>query len=185
MSRQLLRVCQRLATAGYAAVAPDLFWRTGGSGAVSGAEHRAALRDDEVLDDLAFAVAELRRGGAERVGLIGFCMGGRIAYQMACDGGLDIGCAVSFYGSGINDRLGDPVVPLLGFFGGHDEYIPREEIDKIVGTHPDEFVVYEGAEHGFFRDGSDSYHAIAAADAWVRLSAFFDEHLSPALPRSH
>ncbi len=66
--------------------------------------------------------------------------------------------------------------PLRLFFGGRDDYIPPAAIEKVRATHPD-VVVYPDAEHGFMRDGSASFDAAAAADAWDRLLAFFGEHL--------
>jgi carboxymethylenebutenolidase len=63
------------------------------------------------------------------------------------------------------------------FFGGNDPYIPMADIEKVQAHHGDAVVVYPGADHGFMRDGSDSFHPDAAADGWRRMLAFFDEHL--------
>lgn len=177
ISRQLLRVCQRLASAGYVTAAPDLFWRSGGSGALPPDEQRALFERPEAYVDIDVAAAAIRALGAQRVGVVGFCMGGTIAYEVACRPDTGLACAVSFYGAGILERLGLPQIPLLGFYGGRDEYISRAEIDEVVAAHEDSFVVYDDAEHGFFRDGSSSYDAGAAADAWLRMSSFFDAWL--------
>jgi carboxymethylenebutenolidase len=176
MSPQLLRVCERLAAAGYAALAPDLFARSGGSEAEDFATLIAALRPDEVLADLAEARDRLRDLGAAKIGITGFCLGGSISYRAAL-AGLDLACAAPFYGAHIPRELGDPACPVLAFFGGRDEYIPERALAAVQAHHPDDVVVYPDAEHGFMRDGSPSYDSAAATDAWARLLTFFDQHL--------
>ena len=177
MSPQLLRVCQRLAAEGFVALAPDLFWRFGGSDPNEFAEHLRSIRHADVVADLGFAVDELRSLGAMTVGVTGFCMGGRFTYLAALSG-LDIQCAAPFYGTGIDTEPGEAHCPLLIFFGGVDEYIPPEAIEAARARHPDDTVVYPEAGHGFMRDGSESYDDAAATDAWSRLLAFFGRYLS-------
>ncbi len=176
MSPQLLRVCERLAGAGYAALAPDLFARSGGSEAADFATLIGALTPDEVHADLTAALERLRDLGATRIGITGFCLGGTISYRAALSD-LDVACAAPFYGAHIPRELGRPNCPILAFFGGRDEYIPAAGIDAVRDHHPGDVVVYPDAEHGFMRDGSPSYHPEAATDAWTRLMGFFDQHL--------
>ena len=175
MSPQLLRVCERLAHEGYAAVAPDLFWRFGGSDPDKGDEHYPNLRHSDGRADIVECVAWLRAIGAGKVGITGFCMGGGYAYQAAVKG--DVDASVPFYGGGVAQHLGTARCPLLAFFGGRDEWIPREDVAKVEQHHPGDVIVYEDAEHGFMRDGSDNYHETAAKDAWQRMIAFFAQHL--------
>jgi len=175
---QLLLVCERLAHEGYAVAAPDLFFRSGGPEAASFLELIGALDNDQVLDDLATAAGTLRGLGARRIGVTGFCMGGRFTWHAALHGeGYD--AAAGFYGSGIAGDLGEPRCPTLLFFGGNDPYIPAADIEAVATHHPDT-VVYPGAGHGFLRDGSDDYHAEAASDAWARMLAHFRRHLVDA-----
>jgi len=175
ISPQLLRVCQRLAAEGYAAIAPDLFFRSGGSEAADFAELKGALVPAEVLGDVTAAADTLRDLGAGRIGVTGFCMGGRYSWYTAIHGhGFE--AAVGFYGSGIADEVGEPQCPTLLFFGGQDPYISRAEIERVVLRHPDT-VVYPEATHGFMRGRSDSYHENSANDAWARTLTFFGEHL--------
>ena len=176
ISPQLLRVCERLAAEGYAAIAPDLFFRSGGSEAADFATLIGALHRDEVLADLADARAQLAALGATRVGITGFCLGGSISYRAALSD-LDIDAAVPFYGGHIAHELGQPHCPVLLFFGGHDEYIPPQDLDAVRAHHPDAVVVYPDAGHGFARDGSPSYDEAAGRDAWDRLLSFFAQHL--------
>ena len=175
ISPQLLRVCERLAHEGYATVAPDLYWRSGGSDPAKTREHMGALEKADGLTDIAESVAWLRAIGATNVGITGFCMGGGYSYYAAVAGLVD--AAVPFYGGGIAQHLGTAQCPLLAFFGGRDEYIPRDQIALVEAHHAGDVVVYEDAEHGFMRDGSDNYHERAATDAWSRLLAFFATNL--------
>lgn len=175
ISPQLLRVCERLAAEGLAAVAPDLYFRSGGTEAKGFAELMRDLSPDQVVADIEAAADALRGAGAQRVGVTGFCMGGRFAWMTAVRAS-GFSAAVGFYGGGIADDLGAPRCPTLLFFGGQDEYIPSADVERVAAHHPGT-VVYPEAGHGFMRDGSDSYHPPSAADAWARTISFFGEHL--------
>jgi carboxymethylenebutenolidase len=110
------------------------------------------------------AAADLVRGlGAEKVGVTGFCMGGRLTYRSALAGGFD--AAAGFYGSGIASELGEPTCPTLLFFGDSDEWIPAADIAAVAAQHADT-TVYPEAGHGFLRDGSPDFVPAAAGDAW-------------------
>ena len=173
---QLLRVCQRLAAGGYTAVAPDIYWRFGGSDPAAWERNVANLRHRDALADIDAAIAVLRERGARKVGITGFCMGGAYTYAAAVHS--DVDAAVSFYGGGIASFLREPRCPILMFFGDQDAFIPMSEVEAIERHHRSgSVVVYEGADHGFFRDGHEAYHEAAAQDAWGRLLALFSEHL--------
>ena len=175
ISPQLLRICQRLAHEGYATIAPDLFWRFGGSDPAKAPEHYPVLRHADGRADIVECIGWLRAIGASKVGITGFCMGGGYAYLAATSG--DVDAAVPFYGGGIAQHLSSVRCPLLAFFGGRDEWISRADITTVEQHHPGDVVVYEDAEHGFMRDGSDTYHETAATDAWRRMLAFFAQYL--------
>jgi carboxymethylenebutenolidase len=175
ISAQLLRVCQRLAHEGYAAIAPDLFFRAGGTEAHGVITLMRSLSLQQTAADVDEAIGHLRSSGADAVGVIGFCLGGTIAYRTAlssprCD------AAVCFYGAQIADELGEPRCPTLLLFAGDDEYVPVAAIESVVARHP-ETVVYRGAHHGFMRDGSGSFDPEAASDGWGRLLDFLSSHL--------
>jgi len=176
MKPQLLRVCERLAAEGYAVVAPDLYWRFGGSNPEAGIANIPRLQPDDGRADIVEAVGRLRDLGAATVGIAGFCMGGGYAY-LAAVSGVDVDAAASFYGAGIAQQLGDPYCPLLCFFGGQDEWISRADIAAVEQHHPGVVKVYEEAGHGFMRDGSANYDEAAATDAWGRLLEFFATNL--------
>jgi carboxymethylenebutenolidase len=176
ISPQLLRTCERLARAGYLVAAPDVFHRLGGPDPESAGRQYRDLSIADALDDIGEVVTQLRGLGARKVGVTGFCMGGRLTYQTATSG-IDVQCAVPFYGGGIGSVLGTLTCPTLLLYGGSDEYVPMSEIDAVRAHHPDDVVVYPDAGHGFFRDGSDSYDEAAATDAWHRLTGMLAAHL--------
>ena len=175
MGWQLLRVCERLASEGHIAVAPDVYHRLhAGDGDWQNAF--GTLKPEDALADIRAAVALTREHGAKKVGITGFCMGGRLSY-LAATRDVDIQAAVPFYGGGIDDILADTHCPLLAFFGGNDEYVPMSSIEKLQARHGEDVVLYPDAKHGFMRDGSPEYHATAAPEAWARALAFFGTHL--------
>jgi carboxymethylenebutenolidase len=173
---QLLRVCQRLAGAGYATIAPDLFFRAGGTESGDFAKLMGSIIGTPVVADLETAAAILRGHGATSIGVTGFCMGGYFTYRSAVESEA-FAAAVGFYGAGIARELATPRCPTQLFFGGRDPWIPTADIEAVCAHHPST-IVYPDATHGFMRDGSGDYDESAATDAWSRLLAFFGEHLS-------
>jgi carboxymethylenebutenolidase len=186
-------VARRLAAEGYVALAPDLYWR-GGTGRAVGYDElpeairlMQSLKDEEVVADVASAIAYLERRPevrADRIGITGFCMGGRVSYLAACALPDKIKAAAPFYGGGIPvDRTPGLGAPLLAFFGEKDPFIPLssvEELKAALAKHGKqaEVVVYPAADHGFFCDERASYQAAAARDSWDRLRRFFAAHLA-------
>jgi carboxymethylenebutenolidase len=194
-------VTRRLAAAGYHAVAPHLFHRAGGGTAPYDDFSKvmplyAALDDDAILRDVDATLAHLAgaEGGwpAAKTGIVGFCMGGRVAFLVAARRRL--GGAVSFYGGGIVtarfpqfppliDEAKELHTPWLGLFGDRDESIPVEDVERIRteaagATVNTEVVRYPDAGHGFHCDGRpDHYDAAAAADGWARTLAWFGDQL--------
>jgi carboxymethylenebutenolidase len=185
-------VARRLAEEGYVTLAPDLFYR-GGPGRVAGygelpkaLEMMAALKDDQIVADIDAAIAHLERDPgvrADRIGITGFCMGGRVSYLAACALPERIKAAVPFYGGGIPVERTDGLAgPVLALFGEDDPFIPLTAVAHLraegsrLGKQVD-VVVYPKAPHGFFCDERDSYRPEAAADAWKRALAFFAQHL--------
>jgi carboxymethylenebutenolidase len=175
ISKQLLRLCERLAGEGFAVVAPDLFFRSGGPSDEDYLAQVQALTTEEVLEDLGSARRQLVGLGAAQVGVMGFCMGGTLSWQAATHQ-AGFAAAVGFYGSGIASELGEPSCPTLLFFGGSDPYIPAADIEAVAAHHA-ETTVYPAAGHGFMRDGSDDHDPVAAADAWERTLRHFHQHL--------
>jgi carboxymethylenebutenolidase len=192
LNNHMKDVTRRIAAEGYTALAPDMFWRGGKGRAVGYDELPAAigmmqaLKDDEVVKDLGGAIAWLEKQPsvrADRIGITGFCMGGRISYLAACELPDKIRAAVPFYGGGIPvDKTAKLRSPVLAFFGEKDAFIPLESVEAlktVAKKHGKqvEVVVYPGADHGFFCNERASYQAAAAKDAWERLKKFFATHL--------
>jgi len=192
-------VTRRFAGAGYHAVAPDMFHRTGGGigdygdfGAVI--PHFVGIGDDNaILADVDATLDYLRGTGFadRRIGIVGFCFGGRVTFLTAVNRSL--GAAVGFYGGGIVTArfpqfpalVGDITridTPWLGLFGDLDQSIPVEDVELLrealaQAPVPGEVVRYADAEHGFHCDARESYNAAAAQDAWDRTLDWFARHL--------
>jgi carboxymethylenebutenolidase len=185
-------VTQRIAGEGYVALAPDLYWRGGKGRAVAYDDLGEAirimqtLRDGEIVTDVGNAIAYLEKQPtvrADRIGITGFCMGGRVSYLVACELADKIRAAAPFYGGGIPiDKTAKLKAPVLAFFGEKDAFIPLEFVEQLrreaaAQKKQVEVVVYPGADHGFFCNERASYNAKAAADAWQKLKTFFATHL--------
>jgi carboxymethylenebutenolidase len=186
-------VAQRLADLGYVVVAPDVFWRVQPGHAADHDEGGMAesfelmQRFDAAqgVQDLLAALAHLddlpeTEGG---VGVVGFCLGGRLGYEVAVAGAPT--CVVSYYGSGIADHLGvvDQITcPVLFHFGSADPFIPNEQVDAIKaatgGMDHLQVLVKDGAGHAFDNHESAMFHnADAAAAAWSETVGFLQQHL--------
>jgi carboxymethylenebutenolidase len=198
-------VTRKLAHHGYAAVDPNLYHRAG-----PGAPDDVAARvrgaggaaDDQVMGDLQGAIDFLRAQpyANGRVGMVGFCSGGRHTYLAACRlQGLD--AAVDCWGG--NVIVDDPAqltdlrpvapidltenlsAPLLGIFGNEDRNPSPDQVDRTEEVlrrlgKPYEFHRYDGAGHGFFATDRPAYRPEQAVDAWQKVFAFFAKHLSTA-----
>ena len=185
-------VARRTAGEGYVALAPDLYWR-GGKGRTVRYDQlpeaialMQSLKDPEIVSDLGAAVAWLEKQPfvrGDRIGITGFCMGGRVAYLAACELADKIKASVPFYGGGIPvEKTAKLKCPVLAFFGEKDAFIPLENVEQLkveAGRRAKsvEIVVYPGANHGFFCNERASYQKAAAEDAWARLKRFFAKHL--------
>ena len=135
ISPQLLRFCQRLAAAGYGAIAPDLFFRAGGTEAADFATLIGSLEPERTQGDIDHAAALLRSMGADKVGVTGFCMGGRLTYHTAVWGnGFD--AAVGFYGAGIADELAEPAVSHAALLRGERRLHPHRSDRAGPGPSP-------------------------------------------------
>jgi carboxymethylenebutenolidase len=190
-------VTRRFAEAGYRAVSPHLFYRSGdprlGYDDVSQVmPHMQAVTKEGLTSDMDATLAYLDKAGfpLEKVGIVGFCMGGSVTFWSAAE--YSLGAAVTFYGGGISTgRFGvDPHLelasklktPWLGLYGDLDRGIPVEEVEalrKAVESAPveTEIVRYAEAEHGFHCDARDSFHQASSKDAWARTLAWFSAHL--------
>ena len=188
-------VCRRLARAGYLAIAPSLFERQGDVSALPSIEAIlplvAQVPDAQVLQDLDASVAwAARQGGGDtsRLGITGFCWGGRITWLYAAHNPR-LKAGVAWYGRLVGTtsalRPSDPLdlaarlrAPVLGLYGGQDDGIPMESVTrmqqalKAAGSRS-AIVVFPEAPHGFHADYRPSFRAREAAEGWQRLLAWF------------
>ena len=191
-------VCRRFAKAGYLAVAPDYYFRQGKLDGATDFQTQIApivMRkpDDELITDIdaSFAFAAAVGVDAARVGVTGFCRGGRNAIVYAAEG-TRARAAVAWYGGNLtttneflNRRPVDVAarirMPLLGLYAGDDPGIPPDQVELLKAAlarsgQKWEMIVYPGAKHGFLADYRASYSAEASAAAWPRCLAWFKDH---------
>ena len=187
-------VCERFARAGYMALAPDIYH---GDTFEYADRDRAIARVNDVDDDVAMRevgtaldtlVAQGARDG--RLAVIGFCMGGRLAFLANAVHGTRLAASVSFYGGGIAptvprgkrksliDRMGDLSAPQLLIYGGRDASIASDEHARIAKALSDAnkrytLAVLPDAPHAFATFDRESYHAAAAEAAWRIAFGFF------------
>jgi carboxymethylenebutenolidase len=177
---------RKLAEAGYLAFAVDLF---DGAVAKTPDEARALVEktlanEGKIGDTLRQAYQFLSTNAqVPSVGMIGWCFGGGVALE----GALmlpELDAVVMYYGRLVHDRerLAGLQAPLLGIFGQLDDSIPPTDVEKFEQLlraleKPAQFRIYPGAGHAFANPSGTSYEPEAAADAWRRTLAFFDEHL--------
>lgn len=198
-------VTRRFARLGYLAIAPELFVRQGDVSKVSSVEKIrpivAKVPDAQVMSDLDATVAwavKSAKGNADRLGITGFCWGGRITWLYAAYN-PKVKAGVAWYGRLVGDATAltpkHPVdvastltVPILGLYGGQDTGIPLESVEKVrdlLGKTPkdrlklsrskSEIIVYPNAPHAFFADYRPSYRETEAKDGWKRLQAWFKQ----------
>jgi carboxymethylenebutenolidase len=178
-------VADRYADDGFVVVAPALFDRI-----ERGVELRGSGEDmeramdllksfdiEKGVDDVAAAVqCERCFGNVKKIGVVGYCLGGTLAWLSAAR--LPIHAAVGYYGGRIAQYLGErPKAPVMLHFGEQDQHIPQSEIDAIAKAYPEVSIYTYPAGHGFNRDGSAGYSASCATRARTRTLEFLREHL--------
>jgi carboxymethylenebutenolidase len=193
-------ITRRLASYGYAAICPNLYSREapGASPDDAAATARAAggVPDDRLVGDVGGAADHLRGlpGANGRIGVIGYCSGGRQAFLAACR--LPLDAAVDCYGAFVVgeppenlpnmrpllDQAGSLSCPLLGLFGAEDQYPSPAQMDELSQEltrlgKPHEFHTYPDAGHAFFAVDRPSYRPLAATEGWQRIRDFFGRQL--------
>ncbi|HYN39474.1 MAG TPA: dienelactone hydrolase family protein [Rhodospirillales bacterium] len=175
-------VCGQFAAAGYAAIAPALFDRLrpgveldyDEAGITEGRALVGALGWDAPMRDIAAAAKALRADG--RVGVVGYCWGGTVAWLAGCR--LPVACVAAYYGRQIVDFTAErPGCPAILHFGAEDPLIPRENVEKVRATYPGvPLFLYEGAGHGFNCDRRADFRPDASAIALARTLELFAAH---------
>jgi len=184
VNHHIRAVCDRLAREGYVAVAPSIFDRTernfqSGYSPDEIAVARKFIASPDwgaMLRDTQAAIDSVKTIGP--VGIIGFCLGGSVAYAAATKlSGLS--AAVGYYGGAVVRFADDkPLVPTQLHFGEQDAGIPLTDVETIRAKRPEvEIHIYPGAQHGFHCDERASYDKASADIAWPRSMGFFAKHL--------
>ena len=192
-------IADRLAEAGYAAVAPDLFHRVTAGMTADGTARNAFLKDGEIVADINATVDWLRGHPAivgEAIGIVGFCMGGRVAW-LAASTNPHLKAVVPYYPGNLWTARGDAPqspfqladgigCPMLAHFGEVDENPSQDdmrkldaELDRLGKAH--RFYTYPAAGHAFMDFAQPQRYQKEASDAsWPRTLEFFDQHLKGA-----
>jgi carboxymethylenebutenolidase len=192
-------VCRRLAKLGYCAIAPELFARQGDPRQISSiadilAKITSKTPDAQVMSDLDATVAWATKQGADtdRLGITGFCWGGRITW-LYCAHNPRVKAGVAWYGRLVGEVneftprhpiniAGELKAPVLGLYGGLDTGIPLETVEKMemalkegsAAARLSEIHVYDNAPHAFHADYRPSFSKAEAEDGWKRMLAWFD-----------
>src|ERR1700683_2023918 len=195
-------IVRKFAANGYNAICVNLYYRetpdASPDDAAAAAHARGGVPDDQLVGDVGAAAAYLRAlpNSNKKVGVIGYCSGGRQSVLAACS--LDLNAAVDCYGAfvvgnppeGMPLRVGpikhlikDLSCPLLGLFGGDDQYPSPDQVADVEQEFKAEgktydFHSYEGAGHAFFSVNRPAYRPEAAMDGWQHIWTWFGRYLS-------
>ena len=198
-------IVRRFGSLGYNAVMPNLYWHDAPGAAPDDAaaagRAKGGVPDDRLVGDVAGGAEYLRAlpNSNGKIGVIGYCSGGRQSVLAACS--LPLDAAVDCYGAFVTgdpssvqghpmrnitalyDKLPDLHCPLLGLFGADDHYPSPEqveELEQLLAKYGKSFEPhsYEGAGHAFFMVERPAFRPEAAKDGWERITAFFGKHLS-------
>jgi len=183
VNSHIREVCDGYAEKGYAALAPALFDRVS-PGVELGYEEAdmgeafkivGGLDQSKVPLDIQAGIAQLSQYG--RVGVVGYCFGGTMAWLSACnDWGAS--CAVGYYGGQIAQNADlTPKIPVMLHFGELDAHIPMSDVNTVIAAHPDVPIHVYDADHGFNCDHRASYDTAAATTALERSLSFFGAHV--------
>ena len=194
-----LEMVDRSASEGYVAIAPDLFHREDSDAGQEAEGRSQRLRDELVVQDVNGAIDFLEKHEEVEglpIGIMGFCMGGRVTYLIAVST-KKLKAAAVFYGGGIMRPSGNgpsPFAlteniqcPILGLFGLEDQNPSPDDVKKIQAEltrfgKVHEFHSYEDTGHAFMNSRNTGYREHAAHDAWIRTTAWFEQHLRTAAP---
>lgn len=193
INQEMRDKCDDMAARGYIAICPDLFWRIEPGIELTDSIPAELERAFELfglfdqakgMDDLAATLSYVRahEDCNRKVGCMGYCLGGKLAYEMAAD--TDIDASVSYYGVGLQDMLDKAdnfTSPVLIHIAGADDFTPKDAQDKIIAAMEDNKFAqthrYEGMEHAFARGGGMHYNKEAADLANARSYDFLEKTL--------
>jgi carboxymethylenebutenolidase len=185
-------VCRRFAKLGYAAIAPNFFFRADPNNTLPGiplSDFASIMKIvqtasvDQVQGDVGAAI-DWAKGrpfvDANRMAITGFCWGGQVVW-LACERHPELKAGAAWYGQLklAKEHAADLKAPVIGFYGGLDKGIPATDIDAMraalaaAGKTESQINVYPDAQHGFLADYRSSYNEADGKDAWAKMLAFF------------
>jgi carboxymethylenebutenolidase len=188
---------RRYAKAGYHAIAPDLFQRKGDASKIADIKELVSTivsqtPDAQVMNDLDSTVAFASKdgGNSKRLGITGYCWGGRVTW-LYCAHSRRVQAGVACYGQlaasqrnpqGVIEMAGQIKAPVLGLYGELDKGIPQTDVAAMrealaKAKSPSKIKVFAGADHGFMADYRPSYNEAAAKEAWADGLAWFKQWL--------
>src|ERR1700729_285550 len=199
--RSTKEIVRRFAELGYDSICPNLYIREAPGAspddAAATARAKGGVPDDRLVGDVGASAEYLRALATSngKVGVIGYCSGGRQSVLAACN--LDLDAAVDCYGAFVTgtppegfplkvtnlvDQLPNLRAPLLGLFGNDDQFPSPEQVDELEEILKNdgktyEFHRYDDAGHAFFAVDRPSYRVVAANDGWDRITEFYDTYL--------
>jgi carboxymethylenebutenolidase len=192
-------ICRRLAKLGYLAVAPELYARQGDVSGMSNIQDIitkvvSKVPDSQVMSDLDATAAWAKKSGkgnTAKLGVTGFCWGGRIVWLYSAHN-PELKAGVAWYGRIVGqpdelhpknpiDLVSQLKCPVLGLYGGADTGIPIESVEQMKkalkdAKQPSEIVLYPDTPHAFYADYRPSYRKREAEDGWKRLQDWFKTH---------
>ena len=179
-------VADRFTKEGFVALAPDMYHGKTTASPDDAGKLMMALKIDEVEQDLRGAIDYLLGLGetkGDRVGTVGFCMGGQLSLYAVC-ANPKVGACVIYYGihPNVHPDLESLRAPVLGFFAERDGFVTPEVVGKLesdlrTAGKQVEFHIYKGAEHAFFNDTRPVYNKAYAKETWERVLTFYRQHL--------
>ena len=193
VNANMREICQSISHAGYVAICPDLFWRQEPHVDITDQTEEEWAKAFELYNgfdtdigvkDLISTLDFIRNHEKcnGNVGTVGYCLGGQLAFLMACRS--DANCNVSYYGVGLDEYLDETdhiKSPLLMHIAESDQFVPEASRDKIVAQMEKhaltELYVYRGVDHAFARVNGDHYDAKAAAQANISTADFLANNL--------
>ncbi len=185
VNRHIRAVTDDYASQGFIAIAPGLFDRVqpgiqlnyNSADASRGMQIATQIGVEKPLLDIAATINHAAKANTRKVGVVGFCWGGTLAWLAATR--LNPAAAVGYYGGQITRFVAEkPKCAVMLHFGAKDKHIPAADIQKIQQDHPDIPIhIYEDAGHGFNCDQRPDYNAKAASQARERALSFFRSHL--------
>jgi carboxymethylenebutenolidase len=182
VNSHIRRVAEQYAAEGYLAIAPAMFDRLqkgvdlgyDAAGLQSGIDLMMKTTNEGALADLNAAIGAVAHAG--RVGMVGYCWGGRCTYLAGCK--INIAAGVAYYGGGIPQLLGDtPHCPMMFHFGERDSHIPLSDVEKIRHAFPAGTYHLYPAGHGFNCSERADFDSASAHLAFARTIEFFRKHI--------